>query len=47
MAHRPVRPCGEDGKIYGLGACDTKGGMAAVLTALGLLQELGVRLREM
>jgi acetylornithine deacetylase len=34
-----------DGRIYGRGACDMKGGVCAAIIALELLQELGVRLR--
>lgn len=33
-----------DGRIYGRGACDMKGGLAAALVALELLRGLGVRL---
>ncbi len=41
----PFEPVEKDGSIFGLGACDTKGGMAAVLTALRLIQENDVRLK--
>jgi acetylornithine deacetylase len=41
----PFEPVEKDGRIFGLGACDTKGGMAAVLTALRLIHENNVKLK--
>jgi acetylornithine deacetylase len=37
MTHDPFRPEIRDDKLYGRGACDTKGGMAAMLVALAQL----------
>jgi acetylornithine deacetylase len=36
----------EDGRAYGRGACDMKGGLAAVLGAVAALRTAGVRLRR-
>ena len=41
----PLSPQVFDGKLYGRGACDMKGGLAAAVCALHLLQEAGVSLR--
>ena len=41
----PLDPKVIDGKLYGRGACDMKGGLAAAVCALDLLQEAGVKLR--
>lgn len=41
----PLEPKVIDGKLYGRGACDMKGGLAAAVCALNLLQEAGVKLR--
>jgi len=40
----PFTPTEIDGKLYGLGSCDTKGGMAAMLMAVKLLNKAGVSL---
>ena len=40
----PFEPVCEDGKLYGRGSNDMKGGLAATLMAVQCLQELGVRL---
>lgn len=39
MTIDPFRPEQRDGRVYGRGACDTKGGMAAMLTAIARLAE--------
>ncbi len=47
-AHWTVDPFGgevKDGRIYGRGACDMKGGIAAALFAAAALREAGVSLR--
>ncbi len=41
MIIEPFRAQIRDGRMYGRGACDTKGGMAAFLTALALAREEG------
>ncbi len=43
MTHDPFDPRIVDGKLYGRGACDTKGGMAAMLVALADLLGEGVQ----
>ena len=42
--HPPLTPVIEDGKLYGLGACDMKGGLMASILAVKLLQEAGIGL---
>jgi acetylornithine deacetylase/succinyl-diaminopimelate desuccinylase-like protein len=39
MMIEPFRPERREGRLYGRGACDTKGGMAAMLTAISRLVE--------
>lgn len=34
-----------DGRLYGRGACDMKGGLAAILGAVGAIRRAGIRLR--
>lgn len=40
----PHKPTIEDGKIYGLGACDMKGGLMAATMAVKLLKDSGIDL---
>ncbi len=42
MIIEPFRAQVREGRMYGRGACDTKGGMAAFLTALALAREEGL-----
>ncbi len=42
--HPPYGAVIEDGILYGRGACDMKGGLAAMIYAAGALQRAGVRL---
>jgi acetylornithine deacetylase len=39
MTVEPFTPTVRDGRMYGRGACDVKGGMAAMLTALDVLRD--------
>ncbi len=41
----PFHAIEKNGRIYGLGACDTKGGMVAMLMAIQLLKNIGVQLK--
>ncbi|WP_308639502.1 M20/M25/M40 family metallo-hydrolase [Paenibacillus silvisoli] len=41
----PWDPVQRDGRLYGLGAYDMKGGLAASIMAVRCLQELGIRLK--
>ncbi|MGH2390433.1 MAG: M20/M25/M40 family metallo-hydrolase [Chloroflexota bacterium] len=45
LTDRARRIAVEDGRVYGRGACDAKGSLAAMLTALRLLRERRGRLR--
>ena len=42
--HPPLKPVVEDGRLYGLGACDMKGGLMASVLAVKLLQDAGIEL---
>ncbi len=41
----PNHPYVEDGKLYGRGSCDMKGGLCASLMAMRTLKELGIELK--
>ncbi|MBN1836831.1 MAG: ArgE/DapE family deacylase [Spirochaetales bacterium] len=43
--HDPFDPVIEDGKLYGVGACDMKAGLAALMMALEAVSGSGVRLK--
>jgi acetylornithine deacetylase len=43
-SHDPFDPVIEDGKLYGVGSCDMKAGLAALMMALEAVSESGVRL---
>ena len=40
---KPYEPVIKDGKLYGRGSCDQKGGLAAAFWAVKLLKELGFK----
>ncbi len=40
----PYEPVSRDGKIYGRGASDSKGGLASIIFAARILKELGIKL---
>jgi len=42
--YSPLEPKIDDGKLYGLGACDMKGGLMASILAVKLLQDAGIEL---
>jgi acetylornithine deacetylase len=46
MEIEPFRPRIEQGRLYGRGACDTKGGMAALVDALGRVLRAGTLRRN-
>ncbi|MCC8179427.1 MAG: M20/M25/M40 family metallo-hydrolase, partial [Planctomycetes bacterium] len=41
----PLQPTIRDGKLYGRGTCDMKGGLSAALSALAALRDCGIRLK--
>ena len=41
----PFEPAREEGKLYGRGSSDMKGGLAAAISAVKCLQDLGLRLK--
>ncbi len=43
MTVDPFKPVQRDGRMYGRGACDTKGSMAAFLTALRVARRRGIK----
>jgi acetylornithine deacetylase len=42
---RPYKPVVKNGRLYGRGSADMKGGLAAMFWAMRILQDLGVRLQ--
>jgi len=44
-SHDPFGGIVEQGRIYGRGTCDMKGGLAAIITALRCLRDIGVKLK--
>jgi len=41
----PFKPVEQDGRLYGLGSCDMKGGIASIFTALKAIMDSGIKIR--